>query len=160
MSARLIAVLGYSARQPDGLHPVCAERLRHAERLAGDADTVLFSGWARGSNGAGEAELMRGGWNGTGASLVSDTTARNTAQNAAIVAETARRVGASEVVIVTSRWHVLRARMLVHAALRQPGVSVTTSCPPGHPPAALVARELVCLAALPYHLLRLRGRRD
>ena len=149
-------MLGYSARRPNGLHAVCAERLRHAERLIADGDTVLLSGWARGSNGAGEAELMRGAWEGAGVALVSDGTARNTAQNAAVVANTARRLAAEEVLVVTSRWHAPRARRLVRAALREPSMSVQTSSPPGRPPVALLARELLCLAALPLDLLRLR----
>jgi uncharacterized SAM-binding protein YcdF (DUF218 family) len=72
------------------------------------------------------------------------------------VAETARRLGADEVVVVTSRWHAPRARTLVRAALREPGVTVQSSSPPGSKPVTLLARELVCLVALPYHLLRLR----
>jgi hypothetical protein len=152
---RLVAVLGYSGRRSDGLHVVCSERLRHAEQLVGDGDAVLLSGWARRRNGFGEAELMRGAWNGADAPLVIDPTARNTRQNAVGVAETARRLAASEVVVVTSRWHAFRARALVRAAL--PGVSVLTSSPAGLPPVALLARELVCLAALPYHLIRLRA---
>jgi uncharacterized SAM-binding protein YcdF (DUF218 family) len=88
--------------------------------------------------------------------LVSDGTARNTAQNAAVVANTARRLAAEEVVVVTSRWHAPRARRLVRAALREPSMSVQTSSPPGRPPVALLARELLCLAALPLDLLRLR----
>ena len=144
---RLVAVLGYSRRRFDGIHDVCAERLRHAEQL--DADTVLLSG---------EAELMRSAWRGPGVSLVSDGTARNTRQNAAGVAEAARRLGATEVVVVTSRWHAFRARALVRAALRDPGVSVRSSSPPGRPPLALLAREAVCLAALPYQLIALRAR--
>jgi uncharacterized SAM-binding protein YcdF (DUF218 family) len=155
---RLVAVLGYSGRRSDGLHAVCAERLRHAERL--DADAVLLSGWARRRNGTGEAELMRVGWKGADVPLVSDAAARNTAGNAAGVAETVRRLAANEVVLVTSRWHAFRARTLVRAALREPGVSVQTSSPPGRPPVALLARELVCLAALPYHVIRLRARRN
>jgi hypothetical protein len=156
---RLVAVLGYSGRRSDGLHAVCSERLRHAEQLVADGDAVLLSGWARRRNGAGEAELMRGAWNGAEAPLVIDSAARNTRQNAAGVAETARRLAADEVVVVTSRWHAFRARALVRAALRRPGVSVLTSSPAGRPPVALLARELVCLAALPYHLVRLRASR-
>jgi hypothetical protein len=159
VSVRLVAVLGYSARRSDGLHAVCAARLRHAEQLAADDDTVLLSGWARRRDGAGEAELMRTAWNGTDVQLISDATARNTRENAARVAETARRLGASEIVVVTSRWHAFRARTLVRAALRQPSVSVRSSSPPGRKPAALLAREFVCLAALPYHLIRVRARR-
>jgi len=144
---RLVAVLGYSRRRFDGIHDVCADRVRHAEQL--DADTVLLSG---------EAELMRAAWTGRDVSLVSDGTARNTRQNAAGVAEAARRLGATEIVVVTSRWHAFRAQALVRAALRDPSVSVRSSSPPGRPPLALLAREAVCLAALPYQLIALRGR--
>ena len=101
---------------------------------------------------------MRGAWNGANAPLEIDATARNTRQNAAGVADTAHRLAADEVVVVTSRWHAFRARTLVQAALH-PGVSVTTSSPAGRPPIPLLARELVCLAALPYHLIRLRASR-
>jgi hypothetical protein len=140
---RLVAVLGYSRRRSDWMHDVCAERLRHAEGL--DADAVLLSG---------EAELMQRAWNGTGVQLVTDGAARNTRQNAAGIAETARRLGASEVVVVTSRWHASRARTLVRAAL--PEVPVQSSSPPGRPPLALLVREAACLTMLPYQLLRLR----
>lgn len=157
---RLVAVLGYSGRRSHGLHVLCAKRLRHAEQLVADADAVLLSGWARRTTGAGEAELMRAAWAGADVPLVPDATARNTAGNAAAVAETARRLGATEIVVVTSRWHALRAGALVRAALREPSVCVQTSSPPGSSPVALLARELVCLAALPYHLIRLRARRD
>jgi uncharacterized SAM-binding protein YcdF (DUF218 family) len=156
VSLRLVAVLGYSARRSDGLHALCAARLRHAEQLAASGDTVLLSGWARRRNGAGEAELMRTAWNGAEVRLISDGTARNTRENAAGVAETARRLGASEVVVVTSCWHAFRARTLVRAVLREPSVLVQTSSPAGRVSAQLVARELVCLAALPYHLIRSR----
>jgi hypothetical protein len=143
---RLVAVLGYSRRGSDGLHAVCAARLRHAERLT--ADAVLLSG----------RELGRVSWNGSDLPCVSDTAARNTRQNAEGVAEAARRLGASEVVVVTSRWHAPRARTLVRAALRDPRVPVRSSSPPGRLPLPLLAREIACLAVLPYHLLRLRAR--
>jgi uncharacterized SAM-binding protein YcdF (DUF218 family) len=118
VSGRLIAVLGYSARRSDGLHAVCAARLRHAEQVASGADTVVLSGWAR-RNGAGEGELMRMAWEGADVRLISDATARNTRENAARVAETARRLGASEILVVTSRWHTFRARTLIRAILRE-----------------------------------------
>jgi len=156
VSVRLVAVLGYSAGRSDGLHVLCAARLRHAEQVAAAGDTVLLSGWARRRKGAGEADLMRTAWNGADVRLISDGTARNTRENAAGVAETARRLDANEIVVVTSRWHAFRARTLVRAVLREPGVLVQASSPAARAPALLVARELVCLAALPYHLLRLR----
>lgn len=157
LSVRLVAVLGYSARRPDGLHAVCAARLSHAEEIASADDAVLLSGWARRRNGTGEAELMRNAWSGTGVQLITDSTARNTRENAAEVAETARRLGASEVVVVTSSWHAFRARTLVRAGLRDRDVVVQTSSPGGRPPVMLLARELVCLVGLPYQLARLRS---
>ena len=140
---RLVAVLGYSPRRANGLHDICAQRLRHAEGL--DADAVLLSG---------EAELMRPEWRGPEVEFVTDGAARNTRENAAGVAEAARRLGADEVVVVTSRWHAFRARTLVRFLL--PGVSVSSSSPPGRAPLALLAREGACLTLLPYQLLRLR----
>jgi uncharacterized SAM-binding protein YcdF (DUF218 family) len=159
VSGRLVAVLGYSARRSDGLHAVCAARLRHAEELAAGTDTVLLSGWARRRNGTGEAELMQKAWKGADVRLIADATARNTRENAARVAETARLLAASEIVVITSRWHAFRARTLVRALLREPGVLVQTASPAGRVPRALVARELACLAALPFLLIGLRARR-
>jgi uncharacterized SAM-binding protein YcdF (DUF218 family) len=156
VSARLVAVLGYSGRRSNGLHAVCAARLRHAEQVAEDGDAVLLSGWSRGRDGTAEAELMRQAWKGADVRLISDGAARNTRENAAEVAEIARRLGASEVVVVTSRWHALRARTLVRALLRESGVAVRTSSPDGRPPLALLVREAACVAALPYQLLRAR----
>ncbi len=152
---RLVAVLGYSGRWTDGLHAICAERLRHAEGVATDA--VLLSGWARRQDAAGEVELMRKAWSGGDVPLLTDTKARNTRENALGVAETARRLAADEVVVVTSGWHAFRARTLVRAALRKPSVSVRSSSPSGRPPLTLLARELVCLVALPVDLIRLRA---
>ena len=140
---RLVAVLGYSARRSKGLHDICAERLRHAEGL--EADAVLLTG---------EVHLMHPVWSENKTQLLTDPAARNTRQNAAGVAAAARALGATEVVVVTSRWHAFRARALVRAAL--PEVPVRSSSPPGRPPLALLARELGCLAFLPYQFLRLR----
>jgi len=156
MSRRLVAVLGYSGRRHHGLHDVCAQRLRHAEQLAAAGDTVLLSGWARHTDRTGEAELMRNAWRGAEAELLADATARNTTENARAVAEAARELGADEVVVVTSAWHAPRARTLIRAAL--PGVAVEASSPPGRHPLRLIVRELACLAALPYHLFRIRIR--
>jgi uncharacterized SAM-binding protein YcdF (DUF218 family) len=154
LSARLVAVLGYSDRKTSGLHPICIERLRHAETLVSAGDVVLLSGWGRGGRAVPEAELMRNAWNGAPASLLTDETARNTRQNAMSVAKTARRVGATEVTVVTSWWHALRARLLVRAAL--PGVQIRSSSPRGGAPLTLLARELVCLMAVPFQARRLR----
>jgi uncharacterized SAM-binding protein YcdF (DUF218 family) len=153
---RLVAVFGYSARGVEGLHPLCLLRLRHAEELAGGAQTVVLSGWSRRGPGGGEAELMRDAWGGPDVTLVCDPTARNTMQNAAGVASLARELGAEEVVVVTSRWHAPRAGVLVRAALGDSKVPVRTSSPRGRLQPRLLARELACLAALPYQVLRVR----
>jgi hypothetical protein len=149
---RVVAVLGYSGRGTNGLDPICETRLRHAEGLT--ADTVVLSGRARGRGR--EADLMRAAWRGADVPIVSETTARSTAENAAEVAAIARRLGADELVVVTSPWHAPRAGLLVRAALRGSGIAVTTSSPPGRVPARLLVREAACAAAVPYHLLRRR----
>ena len=138
---RLVAVLGYSRRASDELHAICEARVRHAEKVVREGDAVLLSG---------EADLMRGTWNGHETLL--DPHARNTRQNALAVAAAARRLGADEVVVVTSSWHAFRACSLVRAAL--PGVLVSSSSPPGRPSPKLFARELACLALLPLHKRR------
>jgi len=157
---RLVAVLGYSPRRYEGLHAICAQRLRYAEGIAADEDTVLLSGWARHQDAAGEVELMREAWDGPDVTLLDDTKAHNTKENARGVAEAARSIGASEVVVVTSSWHAFRARTLVKAALRRSDVPVRSEAPAGRPTVTLLARELACLAALPVQLMQLRGQRD
>jgi uncharacterized SAM-binding protein YcdF (DUF218 family) len=145
---RLVAVLGYSAGRRPGLHAVCARRLEHAEALADDTSTVVLSG---------EAELMREAWKGPAVELVSDPRARNTAGNAAGIAAVARELGATEVVLVTSRWHAPRAVLLLRAALRGTGIAVTASPSADRPGARQLVRELACLAAAPVQALRLRS---
>ncbi len=154
LTVRLIAVLGYSNRRTRGLHALCAERLQHAEGLVADGDAVLLSGWSRSRGHSSEAELMHRAWNGEETQLIADATARSTTENAVSVAAAARRLGTTDVTVVTSRWHAYRARTLVRAAL--PGATVRASSPEGRPPLSVLARELGCLAALPYHLIRIR----
>jgi hypothetical protein len=157
---RVIAVLGYSAPGHRGLHPICAQRLAHAESLAEGALAVVLSGWARHPDDQPESELMRAAWAGPDVPLVCDPTARHTTGNAAAVAAEARRLHAAEVVVVTSRWHRWRAVLLVRAALRGTGITVTSSSPPGRPRLRTLLRELAGMAALPLQLAALaRARR-
>jgi uncharacterized SAM-binding protein YcdF (DUF218 family) len=135
---------------------LCAARLTHAEELVRPGDVVLLSGWSRRREKTSEAELMRSAWNGGEVRLIEDTTAHTTRGNAASVAATARLLDAAEVTVVTSRWHAVRARALVRAAL--PETPVRASSPTGRPPISLLVRELGCLALLPYQLIRVRGR--
>jgi hypothetical protein len=144
---RLVAVLGYSGGGSDELHAICETRVRHAERIVRDDDAVLLSG---------EADAMHGVWNGH--EVLLDPHARNTRENAKGVAAAARRLGAEEVVVVTSKWHAFRARVLVRAAL--PETTVSSSSPPGGPPAYLALREAACLVALPLQVLWLSRSRE
>ena len=103
---------------------------------------------------------MRAAWHGADVPLHVDTSARTTAGNASGVAALARRLGATEVVIVTSSWHAPRARALVQAALA--GSARGCAGPRGGPRRRrTAARELACVAALPVTMVRARrgGRR-
>jgi uncharacterized SAM-binding protein YcdF (DUF218 family) len=153
---RIIAVLGYSRPRRSGLHPICAGRVAHAERIAADARAVVLSGWARRHAPAGEADLMRAAWGRHDIPVVLDRTAQTTAGNAAAVARLARSLGAAELVVVTSRWHARRAGALVAAALRDSGIRVSVSSPGGRPAPLLSLRELACSAAVPIQARRLR----
>jgi uncharacterized SAM-binding protein YcdF (DUF218 family) len=155
---RLVAVLGYSDGQADNLHAICAARLRRAEREARPEDVVLLSGWARGRDVSSEAELMSRTWNGRASRVVLDRGARSTFGNAAGVAAAARRLGAGEVVVVTSRWHARRARSLVRAALRDDSSTVSVSVTSDPPPRGARFREAACWLAVPFQRA-LTGRR-
>ena len=113
---RLVAVLGYSTRRDDGLHPICAARLVAAEGPAEGADLVLLSGWSRRRHRPSEAELMRQAWRGPAVRLVADGDARTTVGNARSVAAAARRACHEEVTITTSSAPMCRARLLVRAS--------------------------------------------
>lgn len=151
---RVVAVLGYSGRRRTRLHPVCAERLAFAERLAVGARAIIFSGWARRSTLSPEAELMRAAWAGPAVRLICDPEARSTADNAVNIAAVARALGADELVVVTSPWHRLRVRVLLRAAMRGNGIRLSVVGAGRSRPPVLLARELVCLALLPFQLAR------
>ena len=121
---RLIAVLGYSDSTTADLHPVCAARLARAVAEARADDVLLFSGWARRSASAPEADLMARMWTAPARARLVDRRARTTLGNAVGIARAARIVGADEVVLVTSRWHAWRAAVLVRAALARSGATL------------------------------------
>jgi uncharacterized SAM-binding protein YcdF (DUF218 family) len=143
-------VLGYSDWRHRSLHPVCAARLEAGERAAEGADAVLLSGWARTRRRETEAALMRAAWRGPEVPLLADD-ARTTVGNARAVAAAAQELGADEVVVVTSSWHRLRARLLLRAALG-PDVAIEVVSPPRSRRPLLVGREGVCLLLLPIQL--------
>ena len=146
---RLVAVFGYSGRQAEELHPVCRERLTLAAAEARADDTVLLSGWARRGHPAPEAELMARAWSGVAGTVVLDSDARTTYGNAVATAATARRLGAREVVLVTSGWHGRRASALVRAALRDTGLVVRVAHTREHGSHVARMRELLCWPLVP-----------
>jgi uncharacterized SAM-binding protein YcdF (DUF218 family) len=146
---RIVAVVGYSRGRRTELHPLCADRLRHAERLAAGARAVVLSGCP-------EADLMRTAWAGPDVPLICDADARTTAGNAANVAARVRMLGADRLVVVTSRWHARRVRLLMRRALRGTGIALSVETTNGPRPALLLARELACLALLPLQLACMR----
>lgn len=149
LTTRLIAVLGYSDGVTTGLHSVCAARLDRAAIEARPDDAVLFSGWARGSSAAAEANLMAQAWTTQTRIRLVDRGARTTLGNAIGVARAARRVDAEEVVLVTSSWHARRAAALVRVALRgsHARLRVATTQDPITPSRSL--REIVSWLVVP-----------
>jgi uncharacterized SAM-binding protein YcdF (DUF218 family) len=153
---RVVAVLGYSARRHDALHPICAARVAQAQAIAEGDDVVVLSGWARRGSAAAEAELMAAAWEGPSAAILRDDGARHTVGNAMSIVGTAGELGAEELVVVTSWWHRPRARALVRRAARPEGISVRTVSAPSPLLPSLLLRELGCLAALPLQLRAVR----
>ncbi|HET6689499.1 MAG TPA: YdcF family protein [Miltoncostaeaceae bacterium] len=160
MSAgRVVAVLGFSARRAGALHPVCAARVRRAGELATADDVVLLSGWARNRGGRSEAELMRRAWRGAPSRILLDDGARHTAENAVNAAQIARELGASEVLVVTSRWHAPRAALFFRWYLRGSGVAVRIASARGPLAAGPVAREAAVWPLVPAQIARTPSRR-
>lgn len=152
MTTRVVAVLGYSRGGGEQLHPICAERLEHAQTLADGAHAVILSGLP-------EAELMRASWSGPLVQLVVDADARHTAENARNIAETAKELGADELVVVTSPWHRRRVAILMRAALAGSGIELSVEAPECRRRTLLLAREAACFAVLPLQLARTKSKR-
>jgi uncharacterized SAM-binding protein YcdF (DUF218 family) len=148
---RLIAVLGYSAGTGAELHPICAARLARAAELSTSEDVVVLSGWARTSDATPEAALMAAAWSGAAREVVVDPVARTTVENAHNTVNDVLRVGASEVLVVTSSWHARRARVAFRWLLRFTGVTVRSASPPGGSLAGSL-RELPLWLLLPLQL--------
>lgn len=148
---RVVVVLGYSDGGVGELHPVCAARLARAAEIATAEDVVVLSGWARVPETHSEAELMRAAWRGAAREVVVDPDARTTAENMANALNDVLRVGAREVVVVTSSWHEARAKAALRWLLRHTGVRVTSAAPPGTSRQAAL-RELTLWPLLPFQL--------
>lgn len=148
---RVVVVLGYSDGARGELHPVCAARLTHAAELTTADDVVVLSGWARAPHAPSEAELMHASWRGPAREVVVDPDARTTVENLANALNDVLRVGAMEVLIVTSAWHEARAKAALRWLVRHTGVKVRSTSPPGASRRALL-RELTLWPLLPFQL--------
>ena len=150
--ARVVVVLGYSDGGRGQLHPVGAARLVRAAEIATGEDVVVLSGWARVAGTRSEAELMAAAWQGCARELVVDPDARTTVGNATNALNDIRRVGAREVVVVTSRWHAPRAKAAFRLLLRGSGVRVVGLFPPERRDLRASLRELPLWVLLPAQL--------
>jgi hypothetical protein len=155
---RLVVVLGYSERGDRGLHPICARRLAHAATVSEIGDVVVLSGWARTPRVRPEAELMAAAWDGTCHELVVDPDARHTLGNAVNALDDLVRTRARTVVVVTSRWHAPRARVIFAWVCRGTGARVVTSSPDEAISLGRTAHELPRWLLLPFQLLGVRRR--
>jgi uncharacterized SAM-binding protein YcdF (DUF218 family) len=150
-ATRVVVVLGYSDGGRGELHPVCAARLERAAEIATKEDVVVLSGWARVSGTHSEAALMRDAWRGIAREVVVDPDARTTVENMANALNDVLRVGAGEVVVVTSSWHAPRAKTALRWLLRHTGIRVSSTSPLGGSRRAAV-RELALWPLLPFQL--------
>jgi len=155
-ASRVVVVLGYSDGGRDRLHPVAAARLARAAELSTEDDVVVLSGWARVPGTRSEAELMAAAWSGRARELVVDPDARTTVGNAYNALNDIGRVGAHEVVVVTSRWHAPRARAAFRLLLWRGNIRVRASFPPEQRNLRAMLRELPLWLLLPVQLWHAR----
>ena len=154
-ATRVVVVLGRSDVGRGELHPVCAARLARAAEVTTAADVVVLSGWARVPDTHSEAELMRAAWRGEAREVVVDPDARTTVDNLANALDDIVRVGASDVLVVTSSWHARRAKAALRWLLRSTGIRVRAVTPPQHSMRAAL-REVPLWVLLPLELWRAR----
>jgi uncharacterized SAM-binding protein YcdF (DUF218 family) len=152
----VIVVLGYSDGGKGELHPIGAARLARAAEISTADDVVVLSGWARVPGTQSEAQLMAWAWTGAAAEVVVDPDARTTVGNAVNALNDVARIGAREVVVVTSRWHAARAKAAFRLLLWKRNVHVAAVFPPEPRSTVAMLRELPLWALLPVQLWHAR----
>jgi len=100
---------------------------------------------------------MADAWAGAAREVVVDEDARSTVENVATGVRVALQSGASELVVVTSRWHAPRAGAAARWLLRGSGVRVVRASPAGQGPLRLRLREAALWLLLPMQLARIPG---
>ena len=132
--------------------------MAEAERLAAqlDPELVVFSGWSS-TGGRSEAEQMRDAWSGPDVELLVEPTARFTAENASRTLPLLLDRGIELAVVVCSRSHLARARLLFDRIYRGSGVSVRYRVARMRPSLRAFAWELLALPLVPAQLRAARA---
>ena len=99
---------------------------------------------------------MAAAWSGRAREVVVDPDARTTVGNACNALDDIRRVGAREVVVVTSRWHAARAKAAFRLLLRGGGRARDGGLPAGAANLGAAIRELPLWPLLPAQLWHAR----
>ena len=154
---RIIVVLGYSDGGAGTIHPICASRVARAAEISTPDDVVVLSGWARVPGTRSEAHLMEAAWKGTAREVIVDPDAQTTVGNAVNALNDVERVGAGEVIVVTSRWHAARAKAAFRWLLRADDIRVRVAYPAEAFAARPALRELPLWLLLPAQLWHARG---
>jgi uncharacterized SAM-binding protein YcdF (DUF218 family) len=123
-----LIVLGHSEPEGYGLSRSCLARLHKAEKIARQThpDIVILSGWGREGAPVTEARLMSQAWSVKESLIIEDPFAQTTVENALF----ARQIldgygeGVSKLIVVTSAWHAMRARLSFKIAFKGSSVKV------------------------------------
>src|SRR4051794_37553932 len=155
-----IVVLGNGTLHRDGVYRIsgsCRRLVAEAERLAETltAEVVVFTGWSP-TGGPSEAAQMRDSWVGPGVELVVESSARNTAQNAARPLPLLLERGVERAVVVCAPLHLPRTRFFFSRLYEGAGVETAFRVARLLPSPQALAWELV---ALPVRRAQLRAAR-
>jgi hypothetical protein len=131
----------------------CVALVREAERLAPDADVVVFTGWSRGGEPS-EAEQMRDAWRGPDVELVVEPSASVTAENAARTLPLLVSRGVRRALVLCTPWHRHRTRFFFSRLYALGGVDVEVRAVPGPRGVRSLSHEV---AALPLARRQLRA---
>ncbi len=101
---------------------------------------------------------MADAWTGQASELVIDPDAQTTVGNATNSLKDVLRVGATDVVVVTSRWHAPRAAAVFRWCLRESAATIVTASPPHRDGMGRWIGELVRWAVLPLQFATIRHR--
>jgi uncharacterized SAM-binding protein YcdF (DUF218 family) len=144
-----IVVPGHGAVGFDGVYRIsrrCRRVVAEAERIARlvSPDLVVFTGWSP-TGGLTEAEQMRDAWRGPRVELLTEPTARITAENAARTLPLLLDRGIGRVVVVCTPSHLARARFFFGRLYAAHDVTTRFSVARVVPSPTAIARELFAL---------------